>query len=399
MPATSSQKRKANEDPPGEDSGRPAPALRKDASSVQPKSHALHLPAPMWGHVLDYLPYGDVRSALLVSKIIANEAVKYVRTLNIMKACQMDGPSTRSRFPNVGEVNVLCLVRFVDEPDQGLLDFHSLCQETATKFVPFLSFFGKLERVFAGGLGLGSSPCERRLFDPHFSNDDHNRRFLALIEQVLGAYKVRLLPNIKSMDGIIYYLQDFRQCVPGGSCSFCRDVCRFFPVRDILNGSLDMIVCIEEAGVLRIICQRAKAKSEISDFLTYLLRTKMRHFGPEQAGLAVSGQMKDLRKRLEKVGFTDLFITGIQYLTRDDLSEIDDIVKLGFDPRIVSREELYKEFKVGLEARVYDVFVKSTFDALVARGFAFDEKDLIILDETKEPALSEIPTLIHGIDE
>ena len=55
---------------------------------------------------MDFMPYEEVRSALLVGKIIANEAVKCVQTLNFMKGCQLDGPSTR-RFAGVEEVKSL----------------------------------------------------------------------------------------------------------------------------------------------------------------------------------------------------------------------------------------------------------------------------------------------------
>ena len=43
------------------------------------------LPAPVWGHVFEYMPYQEARSALLIGKLIANEAAKYVTTLNIMR--------------------------------------------------------------------------------------------------------------------------------------------------------------------------------------------------------------------------------------------------------------------------------------------------------------------------
>ena len=51
---------------------------------------------------------------------------------------------------------------------------------------------------------------------------------------------------------------------------------------------------------------------------------------------------------------------------------------------------------IGADDRQFDVYAKSTFDALVARGFAFDESDLIVLDERMEPALKDVPALIRG---
>ena len=63
--------------------GRPAVIARlKDATSVSdPSPTTPHIPPPVWGRVLDFMPYEEVRSALLVGKILANGAVKYVRAL------------------------------------------------------------------------------------------------------------------------------------------------------------------------------------------------------------------------------------------------------------------------------------------------------------------------------
>ena len=69
-------------------------ALPPSSSSQSPKPMP-HIPAPVWGHVLDYMPYGEVRSALLLGKIIATEAAKHVQTLNIMNSWEMDVPAAR----------------------------------------------------------------------------------------------------------------------------------------------------------------------------------------------------------------------------------------------------------------------------------------------------------------
>ena len=70
-----------------------------------------HLPAPVWGHVLDYMPYGEFRSALLVGKHIAVDAVQYVQVLNVMTASEMHVPAAR-RFANVDTVNILGFLQF-----------------------------------------------------------------------------------------------------------------------------------------------------------------------------------------------------------------------------------------------------------------------------------------------
>ena len=123
-------------------------ARLKDATSVSDPSPTTtpHIPPPVWGRVLDFMPYEEVRSALLVGKIIANEAVKYVRTLNFMKGCQLDVPSAR-RFASVEEVNCLSLI-------SGWWRSTVLCRETTTRLVPLLTTFAKLKQIFVGGFSL-----------------------------------------------------------------------------------------------------------------------------------------------------------------------------------------------------------------------------------------------------
>lgn len=86
--STSSNKRKSHDafGATREDAERSPLAPRKDAARAATKDQH-HLPAEVWGHVLDYMSYDEVRSALLVGKVIANEAVDYVQRLNIMKSC------------------------------------------------------------------------------------------------------------------------------------------------------------------------------------------------------------------------------------------------------------------------------------------------------------------------
>ena len=88
-----------------------------------------------------------------------------------------------------------------------------------------------------------------------------------------------------------------------------------------------------------------------------------------------------------------------QYLTVEALKRLDDLIGAGFDPRSISQEDLYYRYNIGAEMRTFDVFAKATFDALVSRGFAFDENDVIVLDETKEPVLSKIRAMIRCVEE
>ena len=84
------------------------------------------------------------------------------------------------------------------------------------------------------------------------------------------------------------------------------------------------------------------------------------------------------------------------FIETSDLNELDRLIAVGFDFNMLSKEDLYGIMDIGADDRQFDVYAKSTFDALVARGFAFDESDLIVLDERMEPALKDVPALIRG---
>ena len=78
------------------------------SAGVADEPHQLQFPAEVWGHILDFMFYEEVRSALLVCRLVANDAVKHVQTITIMKSSQLDAPAAR-RFPNVRELNIYCL--------------------------------------------------------------------------------------------------------------------------------------------------------------------------------------------------------------------------------------------------------------------------------------------------
>lgn len=89
-----------------------------------------------------------------------------------------------------------------------------------------------------------------------------------------------------------------------------------------------------------------------------------------------------LRRNLSKVvcarhGFSDVPL--VYFLPHATLAYLDRLISLGITPSAVRK---WKNVDVGSR-----VIIKSTFDALVRRGFALDEEDFIVLDDTVEPAL------------
>ena len=411
-PTTSTNKRKADalgdSDPAG-GGGRPAAIARlKDATSVSDPSSPTttpHIPPPVWGHVLDFMPYEEVRSALLVGKIIADEAVKYVRTLNFMKSCQLDGPTAR-RFANVEEVKCLCF--FSGEYGKAVL-----CRDTTLRLVPLLTTFSKVKRLFVrGSAAMTRMNWNGRFFYfPEICSSPANHRELAktLCLSLLAAFKARLIPQDLDIKGGIvgnfYWLlglcsrrDDARENIHSeGMCATCRDVCSYFPIDEIIA---DTSFC-ECAGYIEVVEATSKRNGarEIfrkdSDLLPEFLRRRIKRFPIEHEVSAESKEEAALSRRLEDFGMSheDKYI---YYLKMHELSELDRLMSFGFDPMAITKERLYEELEIGEDDRQYDVYAKSTFDALVARGFAFDEADLIVLDERMDPALKDLSARIRG---
>ena len=383
MSSSSSNKRKIGDEGAAA-SSRLAPALRKDAAaSPEPRNDEHlnhHLPAPIWAHALDYLPYEEVRSALLLCKMIADEASTYVLALNFTKSCQIDGPSARSRFPNVEEVNVLCL--FLPDTDET-------GSETVDRIVPFLTTIAKLRIINFKATAWRYHPSQ-------------NEVLRALFKNILGSLKARALPNsIESIDGLFYCMAAFRgnngRCQPG--CTICRDVCSYFPLRGIIDQETGEInyqgSCLDDLERYRILLQRPGGRDATRELL--VTGTKLFCFLEGELMYYYLWYHDDgaeaLKEKLEKLGaFSDELdehTVPIQYMDQRGFNSLDGLLGLGFDPKFVSRGDLYHLLSDNYErgGHGHRVIAKSTFDFLVSRGFDLDRKDVNVFDEKDEPAL------------
>ena len=140
------------------------------AAAAPPRTVGI-FPAPLIGHMLDYLPcesmeatlnaiegrdnkgFGDAAAAAAAKnkkgKKDREDVERFITTLNITEASQLDGPTCK-KFTNVEEVNCLSFLRAADDSpdDQRIL---VVCRETAVRLVPVLSSFPKLRRIYVGG--------------------------------------------------------------------------------------------------------------------------------------------------------------------------------------------------------------------------------------------------------
>ena len=395
----------------GDDDGRPAVIARlKDATSgvsdnFSSPTTAPHIPPPIWGRVLDFMPYEEVRSALLVGKIIANQAVKYVRVLNFTKSCQLDGPSARI-FASVEEVNCLCLF-------SGQYGRAVLCKDSTIRLVPLLTVFTKIKRIDVRGLVTRRRNDQEQLVRPYYnrrmcsSPENHRELAEAFVRSFLGAFKTRLLPSSLAVSSILGIFANLPNLCSGrgddnennGMCETCAEVSSFFPLQEIVEHPY-CFPCVKEIDVYEKVSKRKGARElfrkDSDDYLSEFLEGCFKEFPIEDG----PKEKVELRRRLAKFGveWGDSGNKGIWYLTMSDIECIDRLIAVGFDPRTVPKNTFYGILgilSIANDDRQYDIYAKSTFDALVARGFAFDEADLIVLDERMEPALKDLPALIR----
>lgn len=151
----------------------------KSSSASHPTRH---IPATVWGHTMDYLPYNEVRSALRICKSIAKEAVRHVQTVSFTEACQLDSAALR-RFPNITEVKCVC---FFNKSSSSL----TLCEDTAFRIVPLLTTLPRLERFFLGGMHNGQVRTD---YKPVADDSPKRHHVIArtLLYNFIGAFKGR----------------------------------------------------------------------------------------------------------------------------------------------------------------------------------------------------------------
>ena len=354
-----------------------------------------HLPAPVWGGILDFMPYGEVRSALLVGKHIAVEAVKYVKTISVLKPSEMYVPATR-RFPNIEEVRILCLLQGsgeFDDDDDGeasrvAYEHYTLSLETAYSATPFFTGFPKLKKAFIGGrLKYRHEHIYFSTFLAHYDDicsgpNNHEEIFRGLVMSLGGAFKTGLLSHDVTIQGVDHNNWSLvRPCHQSGertethSCSWCRNVVEQFPIPHILsefrNGSVAYIentcnmYCLKRSEFWAVLNRRPGGKQAILRASEEMLCGKLRG---------------SLRDRSPKHVPPDVFIKNytrlvVWSLSETSLSEIDEMIKAGFDPKRIRTEYLRSLFAwcfSSWEKHTLTAWTKSTVAELSSRGFPVD---------------------------
>ena len=369
-------------------SGRPADEQVKEPPPAVPASasSAPTLPAAVWGRVLDYLLYDEVRQAILGNKFMANTVPNYVEVIYVRKPSNLDAVAAR-RFPNVTGVAIKCLTRWDDR------ETCILSPTTAKRAVPFLMSFSKLKGFFIGGIDKPDPEEPDYLFgySPKHcvSPDDHEELMRDMMKSLCNAFASRALSQKICLNGLWGDYARTHLCRParaieGRPCTLCREICNTFPPYFIRNMSRKEDTSGDVVGHMSDICMTSKdfiaalkarpdgevflrdeGKSMILDVIEYDFRV----FDLDRK----VAKEASLIQRLEEEGVNEP--TEIVFYTDDSLSSFECIME-NCDSKRLTKEEVMGHLAQGRHA-IFD----TSFDRLCNLGLPFDKSDFFIVNE------------------
>ena len=394
------------------DSDGPPTKKKTQVGALTDNDGPLQLPAVVWGHILDFMPYEEVRSALLICKSLANDAVHHVQTINIMKSTQMNVPAAR-RFPSVRELNILSLVKSADSSTN--IWAIELCPDTVGRAAFFAASFPRVEHILVGGYNFGPNVwtgVPHVCYNPQYciAPQNHEDMFDLLVKGFCGALKAGLLPHVTSIGGVIDHtrccaLVDDLERDPDVACD-CEDICRFFPMENVMNRSRTH--CLDISTFFDIVGERNRGlknfRANAFEMITLAIEERLSVYEgndlERDGGEHATVFKQTTADTLSKLPYweddeypSDFFYDYVEIFFLSDavFAKIDRILATSaFDPRECSREEkfMFPHIWDTMEPRI---LAKSTYDGLVSRGFPVDGESvldlLVVVDDSREPAL------------
>ena len=401
--STSSRKRKA-------DDGSASSPSRRKLKVADATTSAAHLPAPCLAAILNFMEYADVRRCLLAGTIMAVDAARHVEVLNIMNASELM-PSAARRFANVTEVNILSLVT----PTDGGTLFHTLSVGTATRSIPFLTTFPKLQSAFLGGIywvaadekWKKNSYVHSHCLEPK----DHLAVFRGLVDHLCGAFQTRSLNPSLHLKGVVKggQLACEKEDDP---CRHCLNITTSFPLALVLEKIPERRsfgLCLNYFERIEALVTRHdtplifQPQAAIKCFLT--LAKKM-----FKTGYVHSGGDLDFSfvERMESQGGEiDEWEYGCYvkfgYITVEDMKALKRFAT-AMGPSVMSsipKHELLSTLPMcGVTKNGKKrVLVRQTFEDLVQLGLDLASKDFILVDPLTEVALRNYHHMFHSEEE
>ena len=220
-----------------EPAGDPTPALAAAPSVSAPSASALAsppeqqqqqppgpvgwtgLPSDALAHSFAFLPFSDLRSAVLTGKHAALDAAKKLDTLNITEVSELNLRAVQRYRENVKVVSIGCLFngRINKDVDWRIRQFVS--EKACSQIAPFLGGFPKLRKAILYGIvsrSGGTTPRrkERREIYLHNADEDdivstpenradNDARMKILLHSFCGAFRAGALPSDLAIVGLV----------------------------------------------------------------------------------------------------------------------------------------------------------------------------------------------------
>ena len=204
----------------------------KNAES-QPSSPPLPTLLPeMWALVMDFLPYSSVLQSAAVSRSMLHEVMPSVTMLHLDSAVQLHAGIASSRYRHVRDIYIYSLIQDRDDNEDGgtVVD-----QDTATRAVPFLCNFPRLERVFLGRLNPSNGEVEGFVPTRHTLDED-NEYMDALINAFSGAFRSGALSRNLWVLGLRCPRSSrFTNMFGDSTCLVCHNACKSFPLESVAD--------------------------------------------------------------------------------------------------------------------------------------------------------------------
>lgn len=360
---------------------------KRKALDITDDSDVTSLPSPVWGQILDFLTYHELRLALLVCKMVGALAVDHVSQLTLLRSCELEARCAR-RFKNVKTVKIYCLVNNI-QPAQLYDDCTcTLDVEATSRAVTFLAVFPNLAFVRFCGYHAPT----RRLYPYRPENctspRDHRDVLRGFMISICGAFRSGALPRSLRIEGLLnaYQCEDIASADSESrdqQCSFCRSICQSFPLNYLRWLVAREQSCIPTDEIIRIIKGRDWSDKCVRVSLSPTI-VKCSHFRLRDQNEFVASFVEKMRKKGSITPDTIYYIPSTRLKMVLTLLELDE-------GKIISNEEALLPLLVPNHPGGGYTIANATLVALQSIIDVGGLKDrLIIVDDKNEPALAHL---------
>ena len=345
------------------------------------------LPAPVWGQILDFLTYKEVRSALLVCKMVSVFAVNHVSQLTLLRSCELEARCAR-RFKNVRTVKIYCLVNNIQPAQQYDDCTCALDVEATSRVVTFLAIFPKLAFVRFCGYHAPTKRLYPYRPENCTSPRDHRDVLRGFMISLCGAFRSGALPQSLQIEGLLnaYQCEDVPPAGDddqGGQCSFCRSICHSFPLNYLRWLVAREQSCIPTDEIIRIIKGRDWSDKCVQVSLSPPI-VKCSHFRLRDQNEFVASFVEEMRRRGSNAPDTIYYIPGTRLKMVLALLQLDN-------GNIISNGEALLPLLVPSHPNGGYTIANTTLVALQSVIDIGGLKDkLVIVDDKNEPALTHL---------